>query len=100
MIDPTFRNSNMPLVETNNFNALVDNKPFFGQPVKGKQKAYEELIEMSRNNDYTTWGLLDFSYHQNNYKLIGIDLSRQTNTNVPEKIIFTRKLEQKKVMVR
>ena len=55
---------------------------------------------MSRNNDYTTWGLLDFSYHQNNYKLIGIDLSRQTNTNVPEKIIFTRKLEQKKVMVR
>ena len=54
MIDPTFRNSNMPLVETNNLNALVDNKPFFGQPVKGKQKAYEELIEMSRNNDYTT----------------------------------------------
>ena len=90
----------MPLVEINNFNVLVDNKPFFGQPVKRKQKAYEELFEMSRNNEYTTGGLLDFSYHQNNYKLIGIDLSRQTNTNVPEKIIFTRELEQEKVMVR
>ena len=32
---------------------------------------------MSRNNDYTT-GNLD--YHQKYYKLIGIDLSRQTNT--------------------
>ena len=28
---------------------------------------------MSRNDDYTTWNLLDFSYHQNYYKLIGID---------------------------
>ena len=32
---------------------------------------------MSRNSDYTTGNVLDFSYHQNCYKLIGIDLSRQ-----------------------
>ena len=43
--------------------------------------------------------LLDFSYHQNNYKLIGIDLSRQTDANIHEKIIFTRKLEEDDGMI-
>ena len=42
-----------------------------------KQEAYEKLIEMSRNIDYTIGNLLDFSYHQNYYQLIGIDLLRQ-----------------------
>ena len=48
---------------------------------------------MSNNDDYTTGNLLDFSYHQNYYKLTGIDLSRQTNTNIPQKINFTEQLE-------
>ena len=39
---------------------------------------------MSRNNDYTTWNLVDFSYYQNCYKRTGIDLSRQANTNIPQ----------------
>ena len=32
---------------------------------------------MSRNGDYKTGNLLDFSYQQSYYKLIGIDLSSQ-----------------------
>ena len=44
---------------------------------------------MLRNDYYTTGNLLDYSYQQNCYKLIGIDLWTQTNT----KINFTRKLE-------
>ena len=48
-----------------------------------KKEAYEKLIEMSRNNnDYTAGNLLDFSYHQNYYKLIRIDLLKQTNTSI------------------
>ena len=47
---------------------------------KNKQEAYEKLVEMSRNNDYTIGNVLDYSYHQNYYKLIDIDFSRQTNT--------------------
>ena len=46
---------------------------------------------MSRNNDYKTGSLLDFSYHQNYYKLVGTDLSRQTNTRIPQKIHLGRK---------
>ena len=84
----------MPLVEIKDFNALIDNKPFFDQPVKNKQEAYEKPIEMSRNDDYTTGNLLDFSYHQNYYKLIDIDLSRQTNTSIPQQINFVGKLEE------
>ena len=53
----------MPLVEIKDFNALIDNKPFFDQPVKSKQKTFEKLIEMSNNDNYTTGNLLDFSYH-------------------------------------
>ena len=41
----------MPLVEIKYFNALIDNKSFFDQPVKSKQKACEKPIEMSRNDD-------------------------------------------------
>ena len=46
---------------------------------------------MSKNNDYTTGSLLDYVYHQNYYKLIDIDLSRQTNKNIPQQINFTEK---------
>ena len=55
----------------NSFNALVDNKPFSDQPVKNKQEEYEKHTEMSKNNGYTTSSALDFSDHQNYYKLVG-----------------------------
>ena len=62
--------------------SLVDNKPFFDQSAKNKQEAYEKLIEMSRNNDFTTGNLLDYLYHQDYHKLVGLDLSRQKNTSI------------------
>ena len=41
----------MPLLKIKYFNALIENKPVFEQPLKIKQEAYEKLVEMSRNND-------------------------------------------------
>ena len=49
---------------------------------------------MSKNDDYTTENLLYFPNHQNYYKFIGIGLSRQTNTIIPQGINFTGKLEE------
>ena len=49
---------------------------------------------MSRNDDYATGNLLDCLYHQKYYKLIGIDLLRQTNTSIPQQINFTGKIEE------
>ena len=66
-------------VEIKGLNALIGNKPFFNQHVKSKQEVYEKLIEMSRNDDYATRIFLDFSYHQNYDKLIGIDIYQDKN---------------------
>ena len=41
---------------------------------------------MSKTDDYTTGNLLNFSYYQDYYKLIGIDLSRETHMNIPQQI--------------
>ena len=76
----------MILVEIKVFNTLIDNKPFFDQPVKNKQEAYGKPIEMLRNDGYRTRKLLDYFYHQKYYELISIDLSRQTNTIIPRQI--------------
>ena len=90
--DPTripFEKYHMPLVEVKDFNKLIDKKPILDQLVKTKKKS----IEMSKNGDYTTGNLLDYLYHQNYYKLIGIDLSRQANANILKQIIFRGNLE-------
>ena len=48
---------------------------------------------MSRNNDYTSGNLLDFAYFKENYRLIAIDLSKQTKSKDPPEISFIGKLE-------
>ena len=44
------------------FNILIDGKSFFDLPVKNEEKAYEKIMDMSNNNDYTTGNLLNFVY--------------------------------------
>ena len=48
---------------------------------------------MSNNNDYTTGNLLDFAYYKENYRLIAIDLSKQTKIKDPQQINFIGKIE-------
>ena len=62
----------VPNVEVNNFDVLIDGKNLFEFPVKNEEEAYEKIISMSRNNDYTTGYLLDFAYFKGNYRLIAI----------------------------
>ena len=64
-------------VELKDFNVLTDGKPFSKIPVKCKEEAYEQIIEMSKNNYYTTGNLLDYEYFKDRYQLIGMDLSKQ-----------------------
>ena len=56
----------MPLLEIKDFNVIIENKSFFDQPVKNKQKANEKLVEMLNNNDYTTDddATMFFFYHR------------------------------------
>ena len=117
MIDPTFTNVNrllvltfeneddrassskyyVPKVETKDFNVLIDGKSFFEIPIKNKEEAYEAIIEMSKNNDYTTGNLLDYEYFKDHYKLIAIDLSKQTeleNPDLKQQVNFAGRLEE------
>ena len=83
----------LPNVEIEDFNVLTDGKSFFYLPVKNKEEAYEKIIEMSWNNDYTTGNFFDFAYFKENYRLIAIDLSKQTKLNDPQQINFIGELE-------
>ena len=62
-------------------------------PVKNEEEAYEKIIDMYNNNDYTTGNLLDFAYYKENYRLIAIDLSKQTKLKDPQQISFIGKIE-------
>ena len=74
------------------FFASIDNKPFFGEPIKKQTVILWKIVKMSRNNDHKTGILLDYLYHQKYYKLI--DSSRQTNTNTPQHIDFIGRLKE------
>ena len=62
-------------------------------PVKNEEETSEKIFEMSKNNDYTTGGLLDFAYFKKHYRLIGIDFSKQTNLKDPQQSNFIGKRE-------
>ena len=60
----SFSHYYVPKVQIKDFNLLIDGKSFFDLPVKNEEEAYEEIIEMSNNNDYTTGNLLDFACYK------------------------------------
>ena len=117
LIDPTFtnvyrlfvlpfsRNNNadksdsfsdyyVPNVEIKDLNVLIDGKSFFDLPVKNEEEAYEKIIDVSNNNDYTTGNLLGFGCFKEDYKLIAIDLSKQTKLKDPQQISVIGKLDK------
>ena len=89
----SFSHYYVPNVKIKDFNVLVDGKSSFDLSVKNEEEAYEKIIDMSNNNDYMTGNLLDFAYYKENYKLIAIDLSKQTKLKDPQQINFIGKLE-------
>ena len=83
----------VPKVEIKDFNALIDAKQFFEISVKNKEEAYEQINEMSKNNDYATGNLLDYEYFKDHYQLIAIDL-RIRNFYLKQQINFIGRLEE------
>ena len=58
----SFSHYYVPNARIKDFNVLIDGKSFFEFPVKNEEEAYEKIMDMSNNNDYTTGNLLDFAY--------------------------------------
>ena len=88
----SFSNYYVPKFKVNDFNVLIDGKNFFDLSVKNDEEAYEKIIDMSNNSDYTTVNLLDFAHYKKHYRLIAIDLIKQTKLKDPQQINFIGKL--------
>ena len=118
LIDPTFTNVNrlfvlayqtaenrqlfsqfyLLKVMVKDFNVIIDKLAFFDLPIKTEEEAYEKIIDISRNNEYTRGNLLDYDYFKKYCKLIAIDLSKQQvlqeNEDLIQQINFIARLEQ------
>ena len=88
----------LPNVMVKDYNVIIDKLAFFDLPIKTEEEAYEKIIDISRNNEYTTGNLLDYDYFKKYYKLIAIDLSKQQvlqeNEDLIQQINFIGKLEE------
>ena len=88
----------LPNVMVKDYNVIIDKLAFFGLPIKTEEEAYEKIIDISRNNEYTTGNLLECDYFKKYYKLIAIDLSKQQvlqeNEYLFQQINFIGRLEQ------
>ena len=67
-------------------------------PIKNEEEVYEKIIDISRNNEYTTGNLLDYDYFKKYYKLTAIDLSKQQvlqeNEDLIQQINLVGRLEE------
>ena len=79
------------------FNIITDKLAFFDLPIKNEEEAYEKIIDISKNSEYTTGNLLDYDYFKKYYKLVAIDLSKQQvlqeNKDLIQQINFIGRLE-------
>ena len=84
LVDPTFTNVNrlfvlayqtadnndrqsfsrfyLPNAMVKDYNFIIDKLEFFELPMKTEEEAYEKIIDISRNNEYTTGNLSDYDY--------------------------------------
>ena len=99
MVDPTFTKVNRlfvlsfkneddrtsfskyykPTVEIKDYNVVINGQFFFNVPIKSKEETYENIVELSKNNNYITGNLLDYENFSNHYKLIATDVSKQAD---------------------
>ena len=89
----------LPKVETKDYNVMIDGKNFFDQPINSMTKTYENIrkITTGQGDDYATSCLIDYSYFENHYKMIAIDLSKQEDLEADPRVIqqisFTANLD-------
>ena len=90
-IEHLFSNYYLPKVEIKDFNVLIYEKISFDLSVKNKEEVYEKIIEMSKNNDYTTGNSLNLPYYKNNEISVAIDFNKKINLKDPQQINFIGK---------
>ena len=79
------------------YNVIIDKLAFFDLPIKTEEEAYEKIIDITRNNEFTAGNSSDYAYFKKHYKLIAIDLNKQQvlqeNEDLIQQINFIGRLE-------
>ena len=90
----------LPKVKIKNYNVMIDGRNFFDQPINSMNKRYENIrrIVTGQGDYYTAGCLLDYTYFNDHYKLITIDLSKQqaldADPRAIQQINFTATLDR------
>ena len=77
----------LPRVST--YNALIDRRKFYYQPITDLVKQYEEIRKTAtgQGDDYTTGFLLDYQHLKDHYNLIAVDLSKQKELDADSRAV-------------
>ena len=92
----------LPYVEIKDYNFMINGKIFFDQPVKNVKIKYENIRKIATDqvDEYAAACLSDFDYFRDNYKMIGIDLSKRQELDPDpreiQQINFTANLDRAK----
>ena len=94
----SFKKYFLPGVKIENYNIEIDGRNFYEQPINDSIRQYHEVRKVStgQGDDYAAGCLLDFTYFEKNYRLIGVDLSKwkalDADSTAIQQIIFTGKV--------
>ena len=79
----------LPRVDITNYNALIDGRNFYDQPINDQIKKYDEIrkIATGKGDGYSTGWLLDYQYFKDHYQLIAVDLSKQKELDADPRAI-------------
>ena len=69
----------LPNVQIKGYNIMINGEHFFDQPIKKNKETYENIrkIATGHGDDYATACLLSYSYLNDTYKMIAVDLCKQ-----------------------
>ena len=83
----------LPRIDITNYNALIDGRNFYDQPINDQIKNYDEIrkIAIGKGDDYTTGCLLDYQYFKDHYELTAVNLSKQKELDADPR--STKKIE-------
>ena len=86
----------LALVETKDYNVVIDRRNIFDQPVRNNFITYDKIGKITTGQ--ATGCLLDYNYFNNHYKMIAIDLSKQqaldADPTAIQQLSFTTNLDR------
>ena len=80
----------LPRIDLEKYNVIIDRQNFYDNPIESDIEKYRELkkVMIGKGEDYNTTGsLLDYNYFKEYYKLVAVDLSKQTELDADPRAI-------------